>query len=127
MIWLAGILEGEGTFDAHRGKYARIRIAMVDRDVIGRAATLMDTSVRLSYHPEPAQPVWHAEISGKRAEEIMMEILPTMGTRRSQRIASVLSICGFREDLAKGGTRKSIPGPAVSRPLGIIKPATSNR
>lgn len=45
-IWLAGLLEGEGTFDLHRGKYPRVRVGMTDRDVVGRAATLMDTRVR---------------------------------------------------------------------------------
>ncbi len=39
-IWLAGLLEGEGTFDLHRKKYPRVRVGMSDRDVVGRAATL---------------------------------------------------------------------------------------
>lgn len=125
IIWLAGLLEGEGTFDAHRGKYPRVRLAMTDRDVVGRAASLMDTKIRLSLHKAPAQPTWHAEISGQRAAEIMCEILPFMGTRRSGRIASVLATQHFRQkDVLALGTG-STPGPKVVRPLGVAKPLTA--
>lgn len=120
LVWLAGLLEGEGSFDAHRGKYPRIRLAMTDRDVVGRAASLMDAGIRLSLHPAPASATWHTEISGERAAEIMRDILPYMGTRRSGRIADVLGVSHFRS--AEG---KSSPGPIVGRPAGIAKPATA--
>jgi len=128
VLWLAGLLEGEGSFDAHRGKYPRIRLAMTDRDVVGRAASLMDAKVRLSLHPAPAKATWHTEISGERAAEIMREILPHMGTRRSGRIADVLGVAHFRETGKNGVEVKhpsSTPGPAVTRPAGIAKPPTA--
>lgn len=121
LIWLAGLLEGEGTFDAHRGRYPRVRLAMTDRDVVGRAASLMDTTIRLSLHEAPSSPTWHAELSGARAEEIMREVLPFMGTRRSQRIAEVLAASAYY----RGHNRKSLPGPPVARPAGIAKPSTA--
>lgn len=124
-IWLAGLLEGEGSFDAHRGKYPRIRLAMTDRDVVGRAASLMDTKLRLSLHPAPAQPTWHAEVSGARAAEIMREILPFMGTRRSGKIAAVLATQHFRQKDVQALGTGSAPGPKVSRPMGVAKPATA--
>jgi hypothetical protein len=128
LLWLAGLLEGEGTFDAHRGKYPRIRLAMTDRDVVGRAASLMDTKIRLALHPAPAQPTWHSEVSGEKAAEIMREILPHMGSRRSGKIAGVLGIAHFRET-GKNGVEvrhpSSTPGPQVTRPAGIAKPATA--
>lgn len=120
-LWLAGLLEGEGTFDLSKGRYPRIRLAMTDRDVVGRAATLMDTSIRLSLKRAPSAPTWHSEVSGPRAEAIMREILPFMGTRRSQRIAEVLAGAEYRRD---DRDRKSIPGPAVTRPAGILEPAS---
>lgn len=116
LLWLAGLLEGEGTFDAHRGRYPRIRLAMTDRDVVGRAASLMATRVRLSLHPAPAQPTWHTEVSGGRAAEIMRELLPFMGSRRSGKIAECLGAATFRD----GSPKKSAPGPRVSRPAGIL-------
>lgn len=122
VLWLAGLLEGEGTFDAHRGKYPRIRLAMTDRDVVGRAASLMDTKLRLSLHPAPAKATWHSELSGPRAAEIMREILPHMGARRSAKIAEILGVVAFPGEPSRGA---STPGPRVTRPAGITKPATA--
>jgi len=121
LLWLAGLLEGEGAFDAHRGKYARIRLAMTDRDIVGRAASLMDSTIRLSLHPAPNKPTWHTEISGARAEGIMREVLPHMGARRSAKIAEVLAVAAYR----KAPEFKSTPGPLVTRPAGIAKPVTA--
>lgn len=119
LLWLAGLLEGEGSFDAQRGKYPRVRVGMTDRDVVGRAATLMGTSIRLSLRRAPASPTWHAEVQGPRAAEIMREVLPFMGTRRSQRIAEVLAVHEAR--VGELGDRSSVPGPAVGRPAGVLK------
>jgi len=123
LLWLAGLLEGEGSFDAHRGKYPRIRLAMTDRDVVGRAASLMDAKIRLALHPAPAKATWHTEISGTRAAEIMRQILPHMGSRRSGKIADVLGVVAF--PASADGAKSSAPGPRVTRPAGITKPATA--
>jgi hypothetical protein len=125
LIWLAGLLEGEGTFDSHRGKYPRIRLAMTDRDVVGRAASLMDAKIRLSLHAAPAKPTWHAEISGEKAAEVMRLILPFMGTRRSAKIAEVLAVHHFRQKAVIAAGAASTPGPRVTRPLGVAKPLTA--
>ena len=111
-IWLAGLLEGEGAFDLHRGKYPRIRVGMTDRDVVGRAATLLGAKVRLSLRAAPAQATWHAEVSGTRATEIMRELLPHMGSRRSGKIATVLAHATL-------GGKASAPGPVLTRPPGL--------
>lgn len=109
VVWLAGLLEGEGSFDLHRGRYPRVRVAMTDRDVIGRAATLMGVSVRLSLKPAPQKAMWHAEASGPKAEAIMRAILPHMGARRSARIAQIL-----------GHAPKTAKTPvAITRPPGL--------
>lgn len=121
LLWLAGLLEGEGTFDAHRGKYPRIRLAMTDRDIVGRAASLMDSTVRLSLHRAPNKPTWHTELSGDRAASVMAAILPHMGARRSQKIAEVLAVAALRVLSDAAVT----PGPKVSRPAGITKPVTA--
>lgn len=123
LLWLSGLLEGEGAFDLHRGRYPRIRLAMTDRDIVGRAASLMDSKIRLSLHPAPYKPTWHTEISGRRAAQIMCEILPHMGARRSQRIAEILGGFALPGDrYAKGA---AIPGPRLTRPAGISKPETA--
>lgn len=122
LMWFVGICEGEACIDLQRGRYPRLRIAMTDRDTVGRCASLMDVSVRLSLHRAPAQPTWHAEVQGPRAEELIRLLLPYMGARRSQKSAEVLAAAEFLR--AEAG-RKSIPGPAVTRPLGIAKPETA--
>lgn len=119
LFWLAGILEGEGTFDLHRGRYPRVRVGMTDRDVVGRAATLMGANVRLALREAPNQPTWHAEVSGPKAVLIMEALLPHMGSRRSGKIAEILAAYRFARE--KDPFRTSIPGPATSQPPGIVR------
>lgn len=117
--WLVGILEGEGCFDLHRNRYPRIRVAMTDRDIVGRVASLFGSSIRLSLR-RFNQPTWHAEIQGERAAEIMEAILPHMGARRSQKIAQILAKWRMRDTALT-----TMPGPAITRPPGIGTPATT--
>lgn len=111
VIWLAGLLEGEGTFDMHRGKYPRVRVGMTDRDVVGRAATLMGSNVTLRLHQAPAQATWHAEVSGPKAVAVMESVLPHMGARRSGNIATIL-----------GQSGKCVNKPKPTRPPGLPLP-----
>lgn len=118
LVWLAGLLEGEGTFDLHRGKYPRIRLAMTDRDVVGRAASLMGTSIRLSIRTDGHKATFHTETSGKKAVAIMEALLPYMGARRTSKIAEIL---GRRASL-DGVTARAFPAPALTRPPGFATP-----
>lgn len=110
LYWLAGLLEGEGAFDLHRGRYPRIRLGMTDRDIVGRAATLLGGKVRLSLKPRPNKATWHVEVSGAKAVEIMTAILPHMGSRRSAKIAEILG----HATLPEGS--HGAPGPTITRP-----------
>lgn len=117
VIWLAGLLEGEGTFDLHRGKYPRVRLAMCDRDVVGRAATLMGSRVRLSLKPAPFSATFHAEVQGAKASAVMRAVLAHMGARRSSKIAAVLGQAELgTTQTPKRPTVKSLPGPEIVRP-----------
>lgn len=119
VIWLAGLLEGEGTFDLHRGRYPRVRVGMTDRDVVGRAATLMGANLRLSLR-FGQQSTWHAETTGEHAVQVMEALLPHMGARRSGKIADVLAHYRFARLTVLRG---SVPGPTVVQPPGIISAA----
>ena len=117
VVWLAGLAEGEATVDLHRGKYPRFRVGMTDRDVIGRVATLIGARVRLSLKPAPHQPMWHAEVQGAKAEEVLRAILPYMGSRRSGKIAEVLGRAALGTiPSMKRHSVPSLPGPAMVRP-----------
>lgn len=112
LMWLAGLLEGEGSFDLRDGRYPRIRVGMTDRDTVGRVASLIGVRVRLSFRRAPEQAMWHAEVTGARAAEVMELVLPHMGARRSARIATILGHARLRPD----AVRTSAPGPRVKRP-----------
>lgn len=114
LIWLAGLLEGEGTFDLHRGKYPRIRVGMTDRDVVGRAASLMGSRIRMTLSTVGHKATFHTEISGARAAAIMHELLPYMGARRSSRIGGILGLYAGRVVEAD-----ALPGPSLTRPPGF--------
>lgn len=116
LLWLAGLLEGEGSFDLHRGKYPRIRLGMTDRDVVGRAATLLGGRVRLSLKPKPNKATWHVEVSGAKATEAMAWVLPHMGARRSARIAEILGHASLPEG------SHGAPGPGIVRPPALPLP-----
>ena len=115
LIWLAGIVEGEGCADLHRGRYPRLRVGMVDRDVVGRVATLIGSSIRVSYRPAPNKATFHAEVSGERAAEVLRALLPFMGARRSSKFAEILGADAFRRQ----PERSSVPGPSLHCPPGI--------
>ena len=91
--WLAGLLEGEGSFTTTRPQEVRISLEMTDEDVVARAATLMGTH----YIPKPPRrdqpshwkPQYKACLSGRRAIDLMKELLPYMGERRSLRIGEI--------------------------------------
>lgn len=122
IVWLAGLLEGEGCFDLQRNRYPRVRLAMVDRDVVGRAATLFGSSIRLTLKPKPASPIFHAEVQGPRAAEIMRAILPYMGARRSAKIAEILSREAFPGEHHHFGAGRAY-GLRLTRPPGLLSPA----
>lgn len=116
-IWLAGLLEGEGSFDLHKGRYARVRVGMTDRDVVGRAADLLGANVRLSLKPRGHKPMWHAEVSGTKAVGAMNAVLPFMGSRRSDKIAQVLGAVALGDAPTTARTTvPSAPGPRMERP-----------
>jgi len=90
--WLAGLLEGEGSFMQLKESpgVPVLSIGMIDEDVIAKAAMLMG----VSYHP-------HALPSGKtryqlmirgnrRARRIMETLLPFMSARRKTQIEMAL-------------------------------------
>lgn len=88
--WLAGLLEGEGSFMKGTPSQPRmpvISLQMTDEDVVAKAANLLGTRYYLvrpkrNYH----KTVFLAKLRGKRAVGIMMKIRPLMGQRRQQQI-----------------------------------------
>ena len=103
IAWLAGLLEGEGSFQTINSwvngkayRYPKITVNMTDLDVIEHVARLFGTKVyvmpiyvREGYAPPKQQ--WRATSTGKRAAEWMRKLYPYLGSRRQARIDEVLA------------------------------------
>lgn len=99
--WLAGLLEGEGSFFLQktnvRGKYRyypKITVVMTDLDIIERVSRIFGTSVYVMPASQMKQPhhkqQYRATLTGMRAAGIMVDIAPLMGQRRREKINQVL-------------------------------------
>jgi len=98
--WIAGFLEGEGTFGRYKtnGKhaYARVVCGSSDLDQIERLQTLLGgvgtihkTKVREGR--EHHKPFWNWQLSaGKQAEGVMRLVYPHMSPRRQGQIDDAL-------------------------------------
>lgn len=91
--WLAGLLEGEGNFQAHNSNYPQIKLTMTDEDVVARAATALG---RRYHRYESRHPNWKPgftlNICGKDAIGLMMAIYPFLGTRRRSKVRELLML-----------------------------------
>jgi hypothetical protein len=99
MAWLAGILEGEGSFvSAKLGRYSypRVQMTMCDRFVLERAMTLM-TGSRIYAVTDTRgtergwSEAWIVTVNGRAAAPVMRAVLPLMGARRTKAIDRSLS------------------------------------
>jgi hypothetical protein len=104
--WLAGLLEGQGSFVIHNGEVA-IVVQMSDRILVERAALAMGETARFreptayKQHLESGL-VYVAKVGGAAAIEIMERIKPVLSLRRQRQIARVLAertqiVSNFRE------------------------------
>lgn len=95
--WLAGLLEGEGTFSLNRYSpeiaYPVIGLQMCDAGVVARAARLLGASSVWRREPEQVgwSPTYCTAISGQRAAVWMRRLRTSMGTRRAAAIDAALS------------------------------------
>lgn len=100
--WLAGLIEGEGCFQATRG-VAKVQLHMTDRDVVVRARNVM--GIKSKIHTRPGLKQWRPDL-GRHSEHKtshtivasgfigagwMMTLYPLMGERRQAAIRAALS------------------------------------
>jgi hypothetical protein len=93
LSWLAGLLEGEGTFLSPPPSMPNCPIVscrMTDRDVVERVAQLFDTAV-MAIDKGKYRTEFAATLKGKRAVALMADIRPLMGERRQHAIDSAVS------------------------------------
>lgn len=92
--WLAGLLEGEGSFYSQPSNPHSVQLSMTDRDVVECAAHMMNAGgVHLrsgDSRPSHWRPCWSTRVRKAHAEELLITLLPYMGERRSIRIRELL-------------------------------------
>jgi hypothetical protein len=99
VAWLAGLLEGEGTFAAS-GKggntYPVVSVQMCDLSVVRRASAILGAASLREHRPENEgwSTVYVATISGARAADWMRRLRPFMGIRRTAAIDNALANYG---------------------------------
>ena len=84
IIWLAGLLEGEGCFRLSDGKYPAIIVNMTDEDIIVKVSDIWDTRVTRNKN------LYRAQISGPRAIGWMMVLYVLLGKRRRKKVTSII-------------------------------------
>ena len=92
LIWLAGLLEGEGTFlrpPPSSPNCPIVSCRMTDRDVVERVARLFGTST-VSIDKGRFRTEYGAIIKGSRAVTLMRELQPLMGKRRCAAIYAAI-------------------------------------
>ena len=94
--WLAGLLEGEGSFLANcegRSSYPVIKVEMCEQDVVERVADLLNTRLWVeAARTERWRPTYVAQIAGHHAAGWMGALRPYMGLRRTAAIDAALAV-----------------------------------
>ena len=115
LYWLAGILEGEGTFSVKQslsGKFTpRITIEMSDLDVIDKVKLLMSpaTLVRTRKRGESTYKIMYSfSVYGITAIEWMMTLYALMSIRRKAKISEIIGIWKMmpKQNRERGGIRR---------------------
>ena len=90
LYWLAGLLEGEGSFltgPPSAPRYPVLALQMTDRDVVARVAAMFGRKLgRWQSRRAREQPVFLVRITGAKAVAWMNALRPLMGERRRAQI-----------------------------------------
>lgn len=96
IAWLAGLLEGEGTFTWKKQKryqYPMVKVGSTDRDIIDRVREMWGGPVPEFHRRRRAhwKDQWIVARVGQPAVVVMQQVLPYMGERRAAKIQEILS------------------------------------
>lgn len=100
VAWLAGILEGEGSFMCwvtNRGnRTVRISMGSTDIDVLERVAEVVGVgtvrAIKPQYNKFGKKPIWHWHIARKADVRALSQLLrPWLGERRRQQVDAILA------------------------------------
>jgi len=92
--WVAGILDGEGSFlITKRNNYPKIWLGMTDLDIVQRVRNIMNSSTKIINRKRipKNKEVYEFHLSGSLAIQWMMTLYPLMSNRRREKIREILS------------------------------------
>lgn len=108
IYWLAGLLEGEGTFYKDPGKVPLIAVEMVDKDVIERAALLLGGNMRACTKREGKTQTWGVRVYGPPAVGWMYTLYMLLGERRKQQALKCIKAYNSEPRTYKNGVERSL-------------------
>lgn len=95
LLWLAGLLEGEGCFQNRSDRYCSplIQLVMADKDVVIRAADIMGRHkvIRVKKDSRGDKRLYRTNLYGQAAIKLMRRLYPIMGSRRQEKISEILN------------------------------------
>lgn len=114
LAWLAGLLEGEGSF-THNGTTPTVSVSMTDKDVIERAAKLMNSRVDfVAIRGLMTKPQYRTMLHGIAAVELLIQLRPQLGKRRGEKVDELIAdygpldvVCGGCQTLFRKSRRFS--------------------
>ena len=98
IAWLAGLVDGEGSFGKQSRRAApynpAITLTMTDVDVVERAARIMGDVAHVMPRdlqwPASYKTPWTVRLTGRRAAAWLMTLYPLMCARRQERFREIL-------------------------------------
>lgn len=104
LAWLAGLLEGEGSFGVYASMLT-VTLVMTDKDVVVRVADIFGTAVApLSSTALSHKTAYATRVRGSRAALFLELILPMMGNRRRETISEALAL--YKESVVEPANRR---------------------
>lgn len=88
--WLAGLLEGEGTFTQTTDKVPVIAVEMTDEDPIDKASKIVGYPYYQTRRTSAGKPCYRVTLRGAPAVGWMMTLYGLMGIRRRKRIREII-------------------------------------
>ena len=100
IAWLAGLLEGEGCFhianriDSYGNKRIVIQLCMTDKDIVERAANLLDVPLKCrNRKTKSGKNLYTANVwDSDKAIAWMLTLYPYLGIRRQSKIRDCLAV-----------------------------------
>lgn len=94
IAWLAGLLEGDGSFFIKNGKVLcpRISFASLDKDVVEEVALFLKSTITTQKTPKGDKIMYKTAIAKRSiVEPLLTELYPYLGKRRQEQVRLMLA------------------------------------